>query len=74
MGRIYEIFENFRDGCSIWRDSVPGLFETQRKLQELAERSESEFFAIDLKSPERLLLDLHPSHSRQFQTASNKVA
>lgn len=60
MKRTYDIFEKLPDGSSIWRACVPGKFDAQRKLQELAEHSDNEFFAIDLKSREYLLFDVPP--------------
>jgi hypothetical protein len=45
---IYELFEKFPDGSSLWRDSVPGFEITCFRLQELAERSENLCYAIDL--------------------------
>jgi hypothetical protein len=46
----YDIFEKFRDGGCIWRACVAGKYELERKLQELAEHSENEFFMVDLLS------------------------
>jgi hypothetical protein len=46
----YDIFEKFPDGSSFWRACVQGQFDTERKLQELAECSENEFFAIEINS------------------------
>jgi len=46
----YDIFEKFADGCSIWRACVSGELDVERKIQELREHSQNEFFAIDLSS------------------------
>lgn len=46
----YHIFEMFPDGSSLWRTRMAGRFNTQRKLQELAEHSESEFVALDFST------------------------
>jgi hypothetical protein len=54
MQRTYDVFERFSDGSSLWHACVSGQFEAQRKLQELAEHSENGFFAIDLKTHERV--------------------
>ena len=32
----YDIFEKLPDGSSIWRVCVPGQYDAERKLQELA--------------------------------------
>jgi len=54
MRRKYDIFERFPDGSSLWRACIQGQFDAQRKIQELAEHSKNEFFAIDLRTNERL--------------------
>lgn len=46
----YDLFEKLPDGSSIWRICVPGQYEAERKLQDLAEHSENEFFAIEINS------------------------
>ena len=46
----YDIFEKLPDGSSIWRVCVPGQYDAERKLQELAEDSVNEFFAIEINS------------------------
>jgi hypothetical protein len=46
----YDIFEKLPDGSSNWRVCVPGQYEAERKLQDLAEHSENEFFAIEINS------------------------
>jgi hypothetical protein len=46
----YDIFEKLPDGSSIWRVCVPGQYVAERKLQELAEHSVNEFFAIEINS------------------------
>jgi hypothetical protein len=48
MRRSYDIFEKFSDGSTLWRACVSGQYEAQRKMQELTERSENEFYAIDI--------------------------
>jgi hypothetical protein len=46
--RNFDISEKFPDGSLTWRTRVPGQFQAERKLQELAEHSESEFLAVDI--------------------------
>jgi hypothetical protein len=48
--REYDIFERFPDSSSLWRICIRGRYEVQRELQDLAEHSENEFFAIDIKT------------------------
>jgi hypothetical protein len=45
----YDIFEKFPDGSTLWRACVRGRFEAQRKISELAERSENKFYMIDIQ-------------------------
>jgi len=52
----YHIFEMFSDGSSVWRTCIPGRFNTQRKLQELAEHSDNEFLALDFSTSNYLRL------------------
>jgi len=54
MRNIYEVFEKFPDGSTLWRMSVRGRFEANRKKDELAERSPNEFFIIDVQAAEVL--------------------
>jgi hypothetical protein len=56
MRREYDIFEKFPDGSTLWRVCVAGRFEAQRKVAELAERSDNEFFLIDIQAGRRLPL------------------
>lgn len=57
MNREYDLFEKFRDGSSIWRDSIPGPGKTRLRLQELAQKSENQFYAIDLETGEVMTLN-----------------
>lgn len=50
MRRDYEVFEKFSDGSTLWRTCVTGRFEAQRKMQELKEHSENEFFILDIEA------------------------
>ena len=71
MQRVFDIFEKLSGGGSIWRACVAGQFQAQRKIQELAEFSENEFFAIDLKSRQLLLFNV-PSRTSQQQMDRGK--
>jgi hypothetical protein len=65
MRRIYDIFERFTDGSSLWRGTVPGRYEAQRRMQEFAEHSENTFFAIDIQAGQPLTFELpYPSARR----------
>jgi hypothetical protein len=63
MRHDYEIFEKFADGSTIWRAVVSGRFDAQRKIQELSERSQNEFVAIDVKAGKFVPVNLLSSNS-----------
>jgi hypothetical protein len=50
----YDIFQRFTDGSSLWQLCVTGRYNTQRKLQELAETSGHEFYAVNISSGETI--------------------
>jgi hypothetical protein len=70
MRHEYDIFEKFPDGSTIWRSCVSGRYETERKMQELAEQSENEFYAIDI-TINRTVLPSVKSASRMTAKAAN---
>jgi hypothetical protein len=45
--RDYDIFERLSDNSTIWRATVRGRFEAERRMQEFSEHSENVFFSID---------------------------
>ena len=54
MKHEYDLFEKFPDGSSLWRDSELGFEPTRLRLQELAQRSENEFYALNVTTGEIL--------------------
>ena len=50
MRRSYDVFEKFPDGSAVHRACVLGRYEAERKLHELRESSENEFFMVDTQS------------------------
>ena len=68
----YDIFEKLPDGSSIWRVCVPGQYEAERKLDELAEYSENEFFAIEINSRKLQPFIVLRSNSREHIAKLNK--
>ena len=54
MRRVYDVFEKFPDGSTLWKTSVTGRFEAERKMHELAELSENKFFLIDIQAEDFL--------------------
>ena len=69
MRHHYDIFEKFPDGSTIWRGNVPGWYEAQRKMYELAEQSKNEFYAIDIEA-NRLVTPSVKSGSRPAAKAA----
>ena len=65
MRRDFDIFEKFPDGSSLWRVSVSGKFEAQRKVHDLKEHSDNEFYAIGIQAGEPLPFNLAGSNSRE---------
>jgi hypothetical protein len=71
----YDIFEKLPDGSANWRACVPGQFEAERKLHDLAEHSENEFFAIEINSRQLQPFIVLRSNSReQIDMRSKRVA
>jgi hypothetical protein len=52
----FDIFEIFPDGSFRWRACALGRYDKERRLQELAETSRHQFFAIDIAAGETLPL------------------
>ena len=50
MNRMYDLFEKFPDGSSLWRACVIGLEDTRQHMFDLARRSSNQFYAIDVAS------------------------
>jgi hypothetical protein len=67
--RDYDIFERFPDGSTLWKACVRGRFEAQRKIDEFAERSENQFFMIDIQEQ-----FLSPSSLRSMKSKSSAKA
>ena len=68
----YDIFEKHPDGSSIWRGCVPGQYDTERKLQDLAEHSVNEFFAIEINSRQLQPLIVLRNNSREHIARRSK--
>jgi hypothetical protein len=56
MLRVYHIFEMSRNGTLLWRACISGRANTERKLQEFAEHSETECLALDFSTSNFLQL------------------
>ena len=58
MNNMYDLFEKFPDGSSLWRACVIGLEGTRRHMFDLAQRSPNQFYAMHLVSGKIVRLDL----------------
>ena len=68
----YDIFEKLPDGSSFWRACVPGQFDAERKIQELAEHSDNAFFAIEINSRQLQPFIVLRSNSREHIARQSK--
>jgi hypothetical protein len=57
MKHQYDIFEEFLDGSLVWRVSVSGRYDTERKIQEFAEQSYNRFHAISVEAGETVRIE-----------------
>jgi hypothetical protein len=73
MRREYDVFEKFSDGSTLWRATVAGRFEALRKMQELGEYSDNEFFTLDVQAGRHLQPKLFTGNARPM-TKSAVVA
>ena len=64
LRREYDIFEKFPDGSTLWRACVSGRYAAQRRMQELAEFSDNEFYVIDIQATEFLPENLADGNQR----------
>jgi hypothetical protein len=64
MPREFDLFEKFPDGSSLWRDCVLGRENARLRLQKLAQKSEHQFYAIDIVAGKTLHLHLHHNAPR----------
>jgi hypothetical protein len=71
MKHIYDLFEKFRDGSTLWRESVLGLEAARVRLLEVAERSENRFYAINLTTGD--ILAFHSEHNAHGSRAPSKT-
>jgi hypothetical protein len=71
MRHSYDVFEKFSDGSTLWRASVSGKYEAQRKMQELREISQNEFFVIDIQAVDLLTPKLAP---KAWRPAAKRAA
>ena len=69
MKHEYELFEKFPDGSSLSRDTVPGFEFTRLRLQEFAQRSENEFYALNLTTGEVLAFNSERDAQRRNDTS-----
>jgi hypothetical protein len=69
MKHLYDIFEQFSDHSSLWRESALGTKKAQRKLLEMVGKSSNAIYALDLTSGEVIRIDA----SRDQNNISNAL-
>ncbi|HET6143331.1 MAG TPA: hypothetical protein VFE02_07455 [Candidatus Acidoferrales bacterium] len=52
MKHLYEIFEQFPDKSSLWRESAVGTKKAQRKLKEMVRKFSNPIYVLDLTTGE----------------------
>jgi hypothetical protein len=57
MKHKFDLFEKFSDGSSLWRDFVLGFETTRFRMRELAQKSGTQFYAINLTTGKILPLN-----------------
>jgi hypothetical protein len=50
MSYVYDLFEKFPDGSSLWRACVIGLEGARLHVSDLARRSPNQFYAMNVAS------------------------
>jgi hypothetical protein len=67
-----DIFEKLADGTCIWRTCASGELDAQRKLHNLADNSENEFFLVDIETGGILQFELgHTNSRKKLKRAAN---
>jgi hypothetical protein len=77
MKHIYDLFEKFPDGSSLWRACVMGLDGARMHVADLAKRSPNKFYALHVMSGKLVSFDLGPgalSVSRKIERRSSVAA
>jgi hypothetical protein len=69
MKHIYDLFEKFADGSSLWRACVVGLQGTRLHMSDLARHSRNQFYAIHLASGK---IVFHHHQDRKFFVPSKQ--
>ena len=69
--RDYDVFEELPDGSTVWRACVFGIANAESKLRELAQESDSKFFAINLQDrSQRVIRPFSRPAKRNLRRAS----
>ena len=58
MNHVYDLFEKFPDGSSLWRACVIGLESTRLHMSDLARHSSNQFYAMNVASGKVVSLKL----------------
>jgi hypothetical protein len=71
MKKGYDLFEKFSNGSSLWQGSFPGFETACLRLQELAQRSENQFYVINLTTGE--VIPFNPERDARGLQAPSKT-
>jgi len=67
MQHIYDLFEKFPDGSSLWRACVVGLEGVRVHMRDLVKHSPNQFYAMHVASGK---IVLHSHHQGKLRLAS----
>jgi len=70
MRQLYDVFERFPDGSTLWRACISGRFEATRRMQEFAEHSENDFYLMYVPSADFPSTVPNPKNTRPFSKSA----
>jgi hypothetical protein len=63
MSSLYDLFEKFPDGSSLWRACVIGLESARLHVTDLARRSPNSFYAMNVANGKIVPLNFPQAHA-----------
>jgi hypothetical protein len=63
MSTLYDLFEKFPDGSSLWRACVMGLEGARLHVSDLARRSPNSFYAMNVTNGKIVPLNFPQAHA-----------
>jgi hypothetical protein len=71
--RDYQLFEEFPNGSTVWRDRMFGLKHVESKLRDLARQSDNKFLALSMRDRDRVAVrprSVKPISNRQRKSSA----